>query len=182
MEQKELMLNGKLYNASDKQLVADRNKAKKLCKIFNNLDIDNVTEKRRILKELFKTEETPHIEPDFWCDYGYNIKFGKSFYANHNLTILDVNLVKFGDNVMCGPNVQIYTATHPINALERISGLEQGMPITIGNNVWIGGGSIILPNITIGNNVVIAAGSVVTKNVSDNLLVGGNPARIIKKL
>jgi acetyltransferase-like isoleucine patch superfamily enzyme len=182
MTQKELMLKGEYYDSSDKELTDDRRKAKKLCKIYNNLEVEDFELKKNILKELFQTNETPHIEPNFWCDYGYNIKFGKKFYSNHNLTILDVNTVTFGDNVLCGPNVQIYTAGHPLDAIERASGIEFGKPIVIGDNVWIGGGAIILPNITVGNNVVIAAGSVVTKDVPHNVVVGGNPARIIKNL
>lgn len=182
MTQKELMLNGDYYNSSDKELYEDRINAKKLCKIYNSLEIDDFQTKKEILKKIFQTEEIPHIEPNFWCDYGYNIKFGKNFYSNHNLVILDVNTVTIGNNVMCGPNVQIYTAGHPINSVERISGIEFGKPIVIGDNVWIGGGSIILPNITIGNNVVIAAGSVVTKNIPDNVVIAGNPAKIIKHL
>lgn len=182
MTQKELMLKGEYYNASDKELFDDRLKAKKICQHYNNLEPNEYDKRQKMLKELFKTQETPHIEPNFWCDYGYNIKFGKNFYANHNLTILDVNTVTFGDNVMCGPNVQIYTAGHPLDALARVSGLEYGKPIIIGDNVWIGGGAIILPNITIGKNVVIAAGSVVTKNIPDNVVVAGNPSKIIKKL
>lgn len=182
MTQKELMLNGDYYDASDKQLKSDRKKAKKLCQIYNNLDIDDISKRKEIIRDLFQTEETPHIEPNFWCDYGYNIKFGKNFYANHNLTILDVNIVEFGDNVMCGPNVQIYTAGHPLDAKERISGLEFGKAIKIGNNVWIGGGAIILPNVTIGDNAVIGAGSLVSKDVPSNVVVAGNPAKIIKEL
>lgn len=182
MTQKEIMLKGEYYDSSDAELVKDRKNAKKLCKSFNDLDTEDKETKQKILKELFQTNETPHIEPNFWCDYGYNIKFRKNFYSNHNLTILDVNTVTFGENVLCGPNVQIYTAGHPLDAIERASGIEFGKPIVIGNNVWIGGGAIILPNITVGDNVVIAAGSVVTKNVPNNVVVGGNPAKIIKKL
>ncbi|MDM8534450.1 sugar O-acetyltransferase, partial [Clostridiaceae bacterium HSG29] len=106
----------------------------------------------------------------------------KNFYMNHNCVILDVNIVTFGDNVMIGPNVQIYTATHPVNADIRNKGRELGYKVTIGDNVWVGGGSIICPNITIGDNVVIAAGSVVVKNVPENVIVGGNPAKIIKTI
>ena len=182
MTQKEIMLKGDYYDASDKELLGDRKKAKKLCRMYNRLDEDDIKEGEEILKNLFQTDKKPHIEPNFWCDYGYNIEFGKNFYANHNLTILDVNKVTFGDNVMCGPNVQIYTAGHPLDATERISGLEFGLPITIGNNVWIGGGAIILPNITVGDDVVIAAGSVVTKDIPTKVVIGGNPAKIIKKL
>ena len=182
MTQKEIMLSGQYYDSSDKELSDDRLKAKKLCKQYNDLEPNEYEKKIEILKKLFNTVDFPYIEPNFWCDYGYNIKFGKNFYANHNLTILDVNRVTFGNNVMCGPNVQIFTAGHPLDASERISGLEYGKPIVIGDNVWIGGGVIILPNITIGKNVVIAAGSVVTKNVPDNVVVGGNPAKIIKKI
>jgi len=182
MTQKKLMLNGDFYDSTDTELMKDRIKAKRLCKLYNIMILDDREAGIDILKDLFQTEEAPHIEPNFWCDYGYNIKFGKNFYANHNLTILDVNVVKFGDNVMCAPNVQIYTAGHPIDAQKRNSGLEFGKPITIGDNVWIGGGAIILPDITIGNNVVIAAGSVITKNVPDNVVVAGNPAKVIKNI
>ncbi len=182
MTEKELMLAGELYDASDDELVKDRFKAKTICQKYNQLLPENISEKEELLKELFNSNEECTIEANFQCDYGYNIKFGKNFYMNHNCVILDVNTVTFGDDVMIGPNVQIYTATHPINAEIRNKGRELGYKVIVGDNVWIGGGAIICPNITIGNNVVIAAGSVVVKDIPENVIVGGNPAKVIKRI
>lgn len=176
------MLTGELYDPSDEELVQDRSRAKKLCWKFNNLKPDQDQQKLSVLQELFQTNKKMHIEPDFYCDYGYNIKFGDSFYANHNCVILDVNTVTIGDNVMFGPAVQIYTATHPIDAETRNAGRELGFEIQIGDNVWIGGGAIIYPGVKIGDNAVIAAGSVVNKDIPANKVVGGNPANIIKEI
>ena len=182
MTEKEKMINEVLYDPSHIELVKDRMKAKKLCRKFN-IEVYGEKEIRdEILAELFKTDVKPHIEPNFWCDYGYNIAFGKNFYSNHNLIILDVAPVVFGDDVMIAPNVQIYTASHPLNPNERCSGLEFGKKVVIGNKVWIGGGAIILPGVTLGDNVVVAAGAVVTKPFPDNVVIGGNPAKIIKKV
>lgn len=182
MTEKEKMLEGMVYNAMDPQLFADRQRAKKLCKKFNDMDSDEYDARLAVLRELFRTEGSCYIEPNFFCDYGYNIEIGKNFYANHNCIILDVNKVKIGDNVMFAPNVQVYTATHPLNAQERISGKEMGYPIEIGDNVWLGGGSIICPGVKIGKNTTIAAGSVVTKDIPENVLAGGNPCRVIRQL
>lgn len=180
MTEKEKMLSGKYYNASDKELVKDRIQARKLFYEYNNTQPDEDEKRGKILKELFKSEKECYIEPPFRCDYGYNVKFGKNFYVNFGCTILDVNTVTIGDNVMFGPNVQVYTATHPVNVEERISGKEMGFPIEIGDNVWIGGGTIICPGIKIGNNTVIGAGSVVTKDIPDNVVAAGNPCKVIK--
>ncbi|EOD00454.1 sugar O-acetyltransferase [Caldisalinibacter kiritimatiensis] len=182
MTEKDKMLAGEFYNPADEELFADRERAKKLCKRFNDLEPNQYEKRLELLKELFQTEKECFIEPNFYCDYGYNIKFGNDFYANHNCVILDVNTVTIGNNVMFGPNVQVYTATHPINPKERNSGKEMGYPIKIGDNVWVGGGAIICPGVTIGDNVVIGAGSVVTKDIPDNVVVAGNPAKVIKKL
>lgn len=122
------------------------------------------------------------MEPNIRFDYGYNTYVGENFYANFDCTILDVCEVRIGDNCMLAPGVHIYTATHPIDPVERNSGQEFGKPVTIGNNVWIGGGAIINPGVTIGDDVVIASGAVVTKDVPDRVVVGGNPAKIIKRL
>jgi len=182
LTEKEKMLAGLPYISSDEELVRDRERAKKLCKKFNDLEPDKYEERKAVLKELFKTEQNCYIEPNFFCDYGYNIEIGKNIYANHNCVILDVNKVKIGDNVMFGPNVQIYTATHPLDAQRRISGEEMGYAIEIGDNVWIGGGAIVCPGVKIGNNTTIAAGSVVTKDIPANVLAAGNPCRVIKEL
>ena len=180
--EKEIMLAGEMYNPQDEELVKDRAKAKKLCYKYNNLAPDAVEKKKLILQELFKTEQSPYIEPNFYCDYGYNITFGENFYANHNCVLLDVNIITIGDNVMLGPAVQIYTATHPLEEKARNSGRELGFPVEIGDNVWIGGGAVIQRGVKIGNNAVIGAGAVVTKDVPADHFVGGNPARVIKEI
>lgn len=116
------------------------------------------------------------------CDYGYNIHFGRNFYTNHNLVILDTATVKFGDNVFIGPNCGFYTAGHPVDVKQRNSGLEYAKPITVGNNVWFGGNVIVLPGVTIGDNTIIGAGSVVTKDIPANVIAVGNPCKVIKSI
>ena len=181
--EKEKMLSGELYNALDETLVKEREKARKLTRIFNGTVETDYEERTKILKELLGSMgEKIYIESNFRCDYGYNIHVGENFYANFDCVILDVCKVQIGDNCLMAPGVHIYTATHPINPYERIAGPEYGKPIEIGNNVWIGGRVIINPGIKIGNNAVIASGSVVTKDIPDNVIVGGNPARVIKEV
>jgi len=182
MTEKEKMLNGMAYNAMDEELFRDRVRAKKLCKRFNEMEPDEFEEREALLKELFRTEKECYIDPIFFCDYGYNIEIGDNFYANHSCIMLDVNKIKIGNNVMFAPNVQVYTATHPVDALERISGKEMGYAIEIGDNVWIGGGTIICPGVKIGKNTTIGAGSVVTKDMPENVVAAGNPCRVIRKL
>ncbi|MGM0509334.1 MAG: sugar O-acetyltransferase [Fusobacteriota bacterium] len=182
MTEKEKMLAGKLYDPMDEVLFRDRKRAKRLCKEYNDLEPDNLEARFKLLKKLLKTDKNCHIEPSFYCDYGYNIEVGENFYANHNCIILDVNRVIIGDNVMFGPNVQVYTATHPLNAKKRNAGRELGYQIEIGDNVWVGGGAIINPGLKIGDEAVIASGSVVTKDVPPRVVAGGNPAKIIKKI
>jgi acetyltransferase-like isoleucine patch superfamily enzyme len=182
MTEKQKMLAGMFYDASDPELYQGRERAKNLCKQFNELSYEKLSERKKILQELFQTSNDCSIQPYFFCDYGYNIELGKNFYANHNCIILDVNKVKIGDNVMFAPNVQLYTATHPLDAQERISGKEMGYPIEIGDNVWIGGGAIICPGVKIGKNTTIGAGSVVTRNIPANVVAVGNPCKVIRKL
>ena len=180
--EKEKMLRGEYYNAFEKSLLKDRKKAQRLCKKLNDIPDGSHKKRLKILQKLLQTTKDVWIESPFRCDYGYNIMIGDNFYANFGCVILDCNLVKIGNNVQLGPNVQIYTATHPINIKERISGKEMAYPITIGDNVWIGGSSIILPGIIIGNNSVIGAGSVVTKNIPNHVVAVGNPCRVIKQI
>lgn len=181
--EKEKMLAGELYDASEPLLVEERLHARKLVRLFNQTLETEHAQRVALLTELFgKVGQGIYIEPTFRCDYGYNIEVGDNFFANFDCVILDVCKVTIGANCAMGPGVHIYTATHPIEALERIKGPELGKPITIGNNVWVGGRAVLMPGITIGNNVTIAGGAVVTKDVPDNVVVGGNPARIIKTL
>lgn len=181
--EKEKMITAEPYNPADPELVAERTEARRMIRLYNQT-LETEEEKRtEILKEFFGTTgEMIYIEPNFRCDYGYNTHVGENFYANFNCVILDAAEVRIGDNCFIAPGVHIYTATHPLNAKERISGIEYGKPVTIGNNVWIGGGAIINPGVQVGDNVVIGSGSVVTKDVPGNVVVGGNPARIIKEI
>jgi maltose O-acetyltransferase len=181
--EKEKMLNGELYLASDPQLTDDRTRARRLARLFNETIETEHAKRIELLKELFgSTGESLYVEPTFRCDYGYNIHVGNHFYANFDCVFLDVCEIRIGENCFIAPGVHIYTATHPINPYERISGAEYGKPVTIGNNVWIGGRSVINPGVTIGDNVVIASGAVVTKDVPDNVVVGGNPAKVLKQI
>lgn len=183
IKEKEKMLAGDLYDPSDSELAKDRQTARQLVRIYNQTTETEIVKRVNLLKKLLGSSgENVYMEPNIRFDYGYNTYVGDNFFANFDCTILDVCEVRFGDNCMLGPSVQIYTATHPLHPTERNSGLEYGKPITFGNNVWIGGSSVINPGVTISNNVVIAAGSVVTKNVPDNVVVGGNPAKLIKHL
>jgi maltose O-acetyltransferase len=181
--EKEKMLAGEMYNPADPILLKERVEARHKVRIYNQTLETEGDKRTKLLKELLgSTGENVYMEPNIRFDYGYNTYVGENFFANFDCTILDVCEVRFGDNCLLGPNVQIYTATHPLNPTERNSGKEYAKPITFGNNVWIGGSAVINPGVTIGNNVVIAAGAVVTKNVPDNVVVGGNPAKIIKQI
>ena len=183
MNEKEKMINGYLYDDKDETLVADRIRVKSLCYKYNNLSPDKVEEKTALIKEIFgKTGKNLVVEPNFYCDYGYNIECGENFYSNHNLVILDCAKVKFGDNVFIAPNCGFYAALHPLNAELRVSGGEFALPITVGNNVWIGGSVSVLGGVTIGDNVVIGAGSVVTKDIPNNVVAVGNPCRVLREI
>lgn len=177
------MIDEEIYDASDPILVKLRKEARILFRKYNSLSEEEDETRKVLLTELFgKIGEGFKIEPPFYCDYGKNISIGKNFYMNFDGTILDVANVIIGDNVFCGPKVQIYTATHPIEAEIRIKGPEYAKKIKIGNNVWLGGGVIILPGVNIGDNTTIGAGSVVTKSIPANVVAAGNPCKVIKTL
>lgn len=177
------MLDGKLYKSADSQLAEMRNKARKLCRQFNNTDETQIEQRTEILKQLLgKMGENCFVEPNFICDYGCHIFVGDNFYANFGCVVLDTCKVTIGNNVMFAPSVHIFTATHPTDPFVRNSGLELGHPITIGDNVWIGGNCTINPGVTIGNNCVIGSGSVVTHDIPDNSIAVGNPCRVVKSI
>ncbi|MCF2946702.1 sugar O-acetyltransferase [Paraglaciecola aquimarina] len=181
LTEKQKMLQGIEYFPSDKTLQNERAVAKRLCQQFNRHDIDDRKGSRKIIESLVGSYAGAWIEPDFYCDYGYNIHLGKNFYANHGVVILDTAPVTFGDDVMLAPGVLISTASHPLDPDKRKKGMETALPISIGNNVWVGMGAKILDGVTIGDNAVIAAGAVVNKNVAANTIVAGVPAKVIKK-
>jgi maltose O-acetyltransferase len=181
--EKAKMLSGELYLASDPQLTKERENARRLTRLLNQTSETEHETRTELLKELFgSTGKNINVEPNFRCDYGYNIHVGENFFANFDCVILDVCEVHIGDNCLMAPGVHIYTATHPINSVERSSGAECGKPVRIGDNVWIGGRAVINPGITIGDNVVIASGAVVTKDIPSNVVVGGNPAKFLKQI
>ena len=180
MTEKEKMLNSQMYNPmGDKQLRNERCSVKNLCREYNNLPFeDEETQKILIKKIVGSTKENFYITAPFWCDYGYNISLGDGVFLNFNCIILDVVAVTIGDGTQIGPGVQILTADHPRDPTQRRQMLEFGRPVSIGRNVWIGGGAIILPGITIGDDAIIGAGSVVTRDVPAGATAVGNPARL----
>ena len=183
LSEKEKMISGALYRATDGTLTRERLAARQLCRRFNALDETQLAPRVHLLSALLGTcHADTFIEPSFRCDYGYNIHVGPNFYANFDLIILDVCRVTIGKNCAIAPRVSIFTATHPLDAKTRISGLEFGRPVTIGDNVWIGGHAVINPGITLGHNVVVGSGAVVTKSFPSNVVIAGNPARVIRTL
>jgi acetyltransferase-like isoleucine patch superfamily enzyme len=183
MTEKEKMLSGMPYKGFDEELVKERQYAKEVLFDFNSLRPNQIEERNERMKKLFgKVSSEFFIEPPFRCDYGYNISIGDNFYSNYNCIILDCAPVTIGDNVLFGPNVSLFTAGHPVHPLPRNEGIEYAFPITIGNNVWIGGGVIVNPGITIGDNVVVGSGSVVTKDIPSNVIAVGNPCKVLKEI
>ncbi|TDQ79400.1 sugar O-acetyltransferase [Sphingobacterium yanglingense] len=183
LSEQEKMISGEPYYANRKELTTLRLEAQRLCFRYNQIDPKNHRERKSLIRGLFgKTEGLFCIEQPFYCDYGFNIEIGESFFSNYHLTILDCAPVKIGNNVMLGPSVSIYTAGHPIHHELRNTGLEYALPVTIGDNVWIGGHVVINPNVTIGNNTVIGSGSVVTKDIPDNVIAVGNPCKVLRAI
>ena len=183
MTQKERMLADLPYKAWMDGLPEERARAQRACWEFNRLPPDARAERTALLRGLFgRTGEHLHIEEPFHCDLGYNIEVGEWFYANYNCVILDVCRVTIGDNVMFAPNVAIYAAGHPVHPAARNSGYEYGQPVAIGNNVWLGGNTVVTPGVTIGDNVVVGAGSVVTRDIPANVVAAGNPCRVLRAI
>ena len=183
MNQKERMLAGLPYKAWLDGLSEERLENQKRIYRYNHLPPEEWDQMDTLLREILgKAGKGVHIMPPFHCDYGYNIEVGENFFANYNFTVLDVGPVRIGDNAQIAPNVSIYTAGHPVHPDSRNSGYEYGIDVTIGDNVWLGGGSIINPGVTIGNNVVIGAGSVVTRDLPDNVIAAGNPCRVVRQI
>lgn len=182
--EKDKMLAGLMYDANyDQELIDARVDAKELCYDFNHARPKEEAKRQDIIRQLLgKMGERFEITGPFYCDYGFNIEIGENFYANHNLVILDGAKVTFGDNVFVAPDCGFYTAGHPLDADRRNKGLEYAKPITVGNNVWFGGGVKVMPGVTIGDGAVIGGGSVVTKDIPANMIAVGNPCKPIREI
>ncbi len=179
----EKRLSGELYDAYVIELIEERRKAQEQMHIYNSLLPSEMEKRQAIIRQVVGSAGNRFlIEQPFFVEYGYNIHLGENFFSNFNCTILDEAPVHFGNDVLLAPNVCIYTVNHPLNAERRRAGFEYARPVTIGNNVWIGGNSVILPGVTIGDNSVIGAGSVVTKNIPANVLAAGNPCKVIRQI
>lgn len=180
--EKEKFLAGEPYSVLDPELTADETRARRLCKMLNELDDTASDERDHIIRQLFGSAgKQPWVQPNFRCDFGYNIHVGDNFICNYDNVILDICPVTIGNHVMLAPHVQIYAAYHSLDPRSRAKFVGMGKPVTIGNDVWVGGGSVILPGVTLGNNVVVGANSTVTKSFGDNLIIAGNPARVIRE-
>lgn len=168
---------------SDTSVLSQQFKTKFLLKSYNRMLPFNIPKAKLLFKLMgIRYSGLAYMEPPFRCEYGNHIELGKDFYANTNCVIIDVGKVKIGDNVMFGPNVSVITAGHPVHPVARKSAYEYGIPVTIGNNVWLGAGVIVLPGVNIGDNVVIGAGSVVTKDIPPNAIAVGNPCRVLREI
>lgn len=167
---------------SDKEIFEEQKRARKLTQAMNTADRSDFDKISKIVKELLGKSENAFINPPFYCDYGDHIEVGKNFFANYNCTILDVARVVIGDNCQFAPNVSIYTAGHPLHPDTRNTLYEYGIEVMIGDNVWVGGNTVICPGVHIGSNSVIGAGSVVTKDIPDWSVAAGNPCKVIRKI
>ena len=167
---------------SDRAVMEEQKRTRKILHRLNTVDPSDFDEIGRLVKELFGKSDKAFVNPPFYCDYGFHIETGKNFFANYNCTIIDVAMVTIGDNCQFAPNVSIYTAGHPVHPDSRNSLYEYGIGVSIGDNVWIGGSTVILPGVHIGSNTVIGAGSVVTKDIPDWVVAAGNPCKVIRKI
>ena len=183
MTEKEKMLSGLEYDATDPQLLEELNATKALVWQYNQTPPSMTGRRRQMIAQLLgKSDETTNINQPFYCDYGKNIRVGKGFFSNFNFTVLDEAYVTIGNDCFVGPNVSIYTACHSTDPVQRNTRREWARPVTIGDNVWIGGSVTILPGVTIGDNVTIGAGSVVVRDIPSDSIAVGNPARVVKKI
>ena len=183
MTEKEKMLAGDWYCANDPLLAAENLAAKELCHAYNALSPRQKTERLAVLKRLLsRVGKEPHIEPVFFCDYGYNVEIGDYFFANYNLVLVDPGCIRFGNHVLIGPNCGFYTAGHPLDVPRRNAGIEFARPITVGDNVWFGGGVTVLPGVTVGEGSVIGGGSVVVQDIPAHVVAVGNPCRPVRRL
>lgn len=181
--EKENMLAGRPYQAYDPELVAERKRARRLCREYNATTEEEPERRVALLTELLgAVGGRIEIEPPFQVDYGAHLRVGPNCYMNFGAVILDCAAVTIGRNFMAGPGVHLYAATHPLVAAERVAGPERALPITIGDDVWLGGGTLVCPGVTIGSGTTIGAGSVVTKDVPANVFAAGNPCRVIRSL
>ena len=179
----EKMQDCEIYNDFDQDLFNRRVEAKKLFRIYNRTEDDETDKRSDIMRRLFKAVgKNVWIEPDFRCEFGKNISIGNDVYINFGCVILDCGQVKIGNQVLIGPNVGIYDANHALDAEERMDGALLPGNVTIGNRVWIGGGTIILPNVTIGDDTVIGAGSIVTHDIPSDVVAVGNPCNVLRKI
>jgi maltose O-acetyltransferase len=177
------MLAGRPYDASDPELTRERAAARGLLRLYNATADDEPQRRRELLEKLLASIGAGvWIEPPFFCDYGAQISVGERAYLNFGCVLLDCNRIEIGANVMIGPSVQIYAATHSTDPAERLAGLEFALPVTIGDNAWIGGAAVVGPGVTIGENTTIGAGSVVVADVPANVVAAGNPCRVVRTL
>lgn len=167
---------------SDEAVMEQQKGCRRLLQQLNFMDRSDFEGITGLVRELIDAPEGAFLNPPFYCDYGFKIHVGRNFYANYNCTILDVAEVRIGDNCFMAPNVSIYTAGHPVHPDTRNSAYEYGKAVTIGDNVWIGGNTVICPGVRVGSNVVIGAGSVVTKDIPDWSVAAGNPCRVIRRI
>jgi len=181
--QMQKMLAGELYVADDPELCAAHLRAQGLLARFNATAADAGDERRALLTSLFgRLGEGAVLKPTLRCDYGFNISIGERTFVNFDCVLLDCNRITIGNEVQFAPGVHIYTATHPIDAEARRSGVEYALPVTIEDGVWLGGGAIVCPGVTIGENTVVGAGSVVVRNLPANVVAVGNPCRVLRQL
>ncbi|MBX0286811.1 sugar O-acetyltransferase [Halomicroarcula sp. F28] len=181
--EKAKMLAGELYNPRAPELVADRERARELVGLYNQTGATDQESRALLLEELCgSVGERPTVEPPFRCDYGEQITLGDRFFANFGCVFLDVCPIEFGDRCLLGPSVHVYTATHPLDAETRAEGREYGKPVSVGDDVWVGGQAVLNPGVDVGDRSVVASGAVVTRDVPADVVVQGNPAEVVKEL